>query len=94
MWKDPIVEEVRRIRDEHAKKFNYDLHAICEDIRKRQSLSGNVIVSRQARRPALVPAVLVDEDDGITEARHRSRELDDNPSLGCSWDEIKQGLGK
>lgn len=53
MWQDPIVEEVRRIRDEHAKRFNYDLHAICEDFRKMQSLSGHTVVSRQPRRPAI-----------------------------------------
>ena len=29
--KDPIVEEVRKIRDAHAAKFQFDLHAICED---------------------------------------------------------------
>ena len=51
MWHDPIVEEIRRIRDEHAKKFNYDLHAICEDFRKRQRLSGRTVVSRPPRRP-------------------------------------------
>jgi hypothetical protein len=53
MWQDPIVEEVRRIRDEHAKKFNYDLHAICEDFRKMQSSSGHTVVSRQPRKPAI-----------------------------------------
>ena len=51
MWHDPIVEEIRRIRDEHAKKFNYDLHAICEDFRKRQLLSGRTVVSRPPSRP-------------------------------------------
>ena len=30
---DP-VSEVRRIRDAHAKKFNYDLQAIFEDFRR------------------------------------------------------------
>ena len=34
--KDPIVEEVRRIRDDHSKQFNYDIDAICEDYKKRQ----------------------------------------------------------
>lgn len=53
MWKDPIVEEVRRIRDEHAKRFNYDLHAICEDFRKKQWSSGHTVVSRQPRRAAI-----------------------------------------
>ena len=33
--KDPIVEEIRKIRNAHSKKFNYDLHAICEDYRKK-----------------------------------------------------------
>lgn len=56
MWQDPIVEEVRRIRDEHAKRFNYDLHAICEDFRKKQSSSGHTVVSRQPRRPAIYVA--------------------------------------
>ena len=34
---DPIVEEVRHYRDEHARKFNYDLDLICEDFRKRHA---------------------------------------------------------
>jgi hypothetical protein len=34
MWTDPIVEETRRIRDEHARKFNYDLSAIFADIKR------------------------------------------------------------
>lgn len=33
---DPIVEEVRKYRDEHAQKFNYDLKLICEDLRKNR----------------------------------------------------------
>ncbi len=36
MWKDPIIEEVRRVRDEHAKRFNYDLDAIVADIQRHQ----------------------------------------------------------
>ncbi len=34
MKTDPILNEIRRFRDEHAKKFNYDLNAICEDHRR------------------------------------------------------------
>lgn len=45
MWKDPIVEEIRSIRDKNAVKFNYDIHAICEDARKRQNESGHKVVS-------------------------------------------------
>ena len=28
MWRDPIVEEVRRVRDEYARRLNYDLEAM------------------------------------------------------------------
>ena len=41
-----------------------------------------------------LPAVLVDEDDGIAEAIRRSKELAEDPSMGCSWEEIKQSLGR
>jgi predicted RNase H-like HicB family nuclease len=33
---DPIVEEVRRIRDAHAARFNYDLDAIFQDIKEQE----------------------------------------------------------
>ena len=39
-WSDPIVDEIRRIREEHAASFNYDLRAIFEDLVERQRLSG------------------------------------------------------
>jgi len=32
---DPIVAEVRKIRDAHSKKFNYDLDAIVADYQTR-----------------------------------------------------------
>lgn len=46
MFEDPIVAEVRRVRDELARKFNYDVHAICEDLRKRQ---GQTVTGDQLR---------------------------------------------
>jgi len=51
MRQDPIVDEVRRIRAEHERRFNDDLHAICEDFRRRQASSGHGVVSRPPRRP-------------------------------------------
>ncbi|MBI4024903.1 MAG: hypothetical protein HY360_07970 [Verrucomicrobia bacterium] len=36
MTDDPIVAEVRRARDKLARKFNYDIHAIFDDLRRRQ----------------------------------------------------------
>ena len=32
--KDPIVEEVRKARQDHAQEFNHDLTAICDDLKK------------------------------------------------------------
>ncbi len=47
-WNDEIVEEVRKVRNEHAAKFNYDISAICADIRQKQVESGRqVITSRK-----------------------------------------------
>ena len=48
MWRDPIVEEIHRVRDEPARKFGYDLHAICEDIREKQATSGRKLVTPPA----------------------------------------------
>jgi len=41
-----------------------------------------------------LPAVLVEEDDGAGEAERRSREMDSDPSVGLSWSEMKQSLGR
>lgn len=32
--KDPIIEETRRMKDEYAAKFNYDLQAIYQDLKE------------------------------------------------------------
>jgi hypothetical protein len=56
-WVDPIVEEVRRIRDEHAARFDYDIHRICEDVRREQELDqagGVEYVTLKPRRPTAV----------------------------------------
>ena len=49
-WRDPIVEEIRKIREEHAARFNYDVRAIGEDLMRRQHDSGHRIVSLPPRR--------------------------------------------
>jgi hypothetical protein len=49
---DPIVDEVRRIRDEHAASFNYDLDAIFQDIKEQEKKSGLKFVSYPPRRVA------------------------------------------
>lgn len=45
MWTDPIVEEIHKIREAHATKFNYDLLAIVRDYQRQQRQSRKKIVS-------------------------------------------------
>jgi len=53
MWKDEIVEEIHRIREEYAKSFNYDLDAIFADLRKKETESGREVVNL-SRKPGLI----------------------------------------
>jgi hypothetical protein len=48
---DPIVAEVRKARDEYARRFDYDLDAICRDLQQRQAQSGRKVVSFPPKRP-------------------------------------------
>ena len=45
MLHDPIVEEVRKARDEYAKRFDYDLDAICRDLQEKQQARDKKVVS-------------------------------------------------
>ena len=47
---DPIVDEVRKVRDAHAARFNYDLDAIFCDIKEQEKKSGREFVSFAPRR--------------------------------------------
>ena len=51
MYDDPIVAETRKLRDEYAQRFNYDLDAICRDLQEQQAQSDRVVVKRSPRRP-------------------------------------------
>jgi hypothetical protein len=48
--KDPIVEEVRKHRMEHTRKFKGDLAAICADLRAIQEASGHEVVRLPPRK--------------------------------------------
>ena len=45
MEADPIIEEVRRIRQDYAKRFGYDLRAVAADLRKREQWHPERLVS-------------------------------------------------
>ena len=46
MWNDPIVEETRKIRDELAARFNYDVRQIGRYYQSKQSAEDRKIVRR------------------------------------------------
>ena len=50
---DPIVEEVHRVRNAHAARFNYNLDAIFRDIKEQEKKAGYKFVGGVARQSAL-----------------------------------------
>jgi hypothetical protein len=52
MRKDPIVEEIHKIREAHARKFNYDLDAIFADLQRKQAKRKN-LANLKPVKPAL-----------------------------------------
>lgn len=51
MFDDPIVEEVRAIREQLAAQFNFDIRKIVEDAQRRQATSKFRIVSFERPSP-------------------------------------------
>ena len=47
---DPIIAELRAVREAYAARFGYDVEAMFEDIRARQEASGREYVRLAARR--------------------------------------------
>jgi hypothetical protein len=45
MKDDPIVEEVRQYREQHAAQFNYDLQLIYQDLKEQERKSKRVFIS-------------------------------------------------
>jgi hypothetical protein len=50
MSHDTLVDEVRVIREAYAARFDYDLGAICRDLREQARKSGRKPVSLPPRR--------------------------------------------
>ncbi len=46
---DPIVDEIRRYREEYAARFDYDIDAIVNDVQRRQATDGRPVVTRPPR---------------------------------------------
>ena len=52
-YSDPIVAEVRSIKERLAGRFDYDVEAILLDARKREKESGRPVVTRAKREPVV-----------------------------------------
>ena len=50
MFDDPIVEEIRRYRREHAAKYGNDIHRIFEALREQQKKSKRKVVNFGPRK--------------------------------------------
>jgi len=50
MERDPIVAEVRAAREACARRFNYDLRAVCRDLQEQEKKSGRKTVLFSPRR--------------------------------------------
>jgi len=64
MSEDPIVFEVRQVREQLAKQFNFDVHAIFEDLRKKQLSAGPRLTRRQ--RPTKTEQAAAPGQDSAT----------------------------
>ena len=64
MWRDPIVAEVRQVREAHATQFNFDLQAIYRALKAQEKQSQRKKVSFAPKRispikMAMKPALAV-----------------------------------
>ncbi|MEK7794889.1 MAG: hypothetical protein AAB353_10180 [Candidatus Hydrogenedentota bacterium] len=48
---DEIIDEIHRIREEHAAAFDHDIERIAADIQRQERESGKEYVTRPPRRP-------------------------------------------
>ena len=50
MIKDPVVEEVRRIRDQMASEYDYDIRRIAKASREREKTCGHKVVDLSKKK--------------------------------------------
>jgi len=62
MYADPIIDEIRKYRDQYAARFDYDARAMLDDVRRRQKESGRKTVTRVPKRLAAADNSAEDRD--------------------------------
>jgi hypothetical protein len=50
MWNDPVVEEIRKVRDRLASKLNYDVQALGKYYKSQQESECRTVVTRAPKR--------------------------------------------
>lgn len=53
MWKDPVVEKTRKLRDDYAHQFNYSINEIFKDLMTKQAEHPDRVVAFPPRKPTL-----------------------------------------
>ena len=59
MLQNEILDEIYKVREEHAKSFNYDLDAMFADWQKKQAAGGRKIVNLSLKRILTAPSDLI-----------------------------------
>jgi hypothetical protein len=49
MWRDPIVQDVRKAGEELARQANYDLHTFFQNLRNNEKKRKHKVASRLKR---------------------------------------------
>ena len=65
MAKDPIVEEIRCIREEQAAKYAFDIKVILSEAMKRQRRSRLKVVSFVIKKERLTDSILRTSDKRV-----------------------------
>jgi hypothetical protein len=71
MTDDPIVAEIRKVRQAHAGRFNNDIAAICADYRRLQKESGRQYVTFTPRRPKMKIEPAAARESGVAKEHCR-----------------------
>jgi hypothetical protein len=53
-YTDPIIEEIRAVRDAMAKECDYDIKKLAELIKSHEVQSGREVVRRPPRQPSVI----------------------------------------
>ena len=78
--------ERRRVQHPHMKLEEIQRGAMELPNAQRAALARDLLES--------LPTVLLDDDDGVAEALRRSEEMDRDPPVARSWEQIRASLGR